>query len=172
MDINELRSSFPEIDPLGFASVMQSIGGAALQLQVLEEVAQTSLVVLQAYAGKIAPASAARLLEGYRRRTLGQLVREYEMLELLPGSIAQRLPALVEPRNWLVHRCLTELRGALATHAGRTQISAKVDAIADEASKVQSLLARHVSQFCLERGANRDVVMRTAHAEIRARYGV
>jgi len=49
MESDELRRFLPEIEPLGFAAIMQEVGNALWRLQQLEEAVQQYLVVVCAF---------------------------------------------------------------------------------------------------------------------------
>lgn len=171
MDYSELRQFFPVIDPEGFADVMRDVGNAIWRVQQLEEAVQTYLVLILGFTGEVAADVAEGLLEKNRRKTLGKLVRELNAQARVPEGLSERLNAFVEPRNWLVHRSQNDSRRALVTPEGRATISAKLDAITDEAGAIQRLIVQDLEAEMRRQGVTDETLMKRAQAELRAKYG-
>jgi hypothetical protein len=119
----------------------------------------------------LATDAAETMLERNRKRTLGQLVMALGGSTQVPDDLSARLEALVEPRNWLVHRSQGECRRMVASASGRATISARIGEITDAADVVLRLIVEHVEREAARRGVTPEMAQSRAEAEMRSRYG-
>lgn len=172
MDHTKLRPLLPDIDPPGYAAVMQAIGNAVWRIQQLEETVQMYLVARFAFEQTVAAEVAETLLERNRQKTIGQLARELSGSAQVPEDISSRLSSFVRPRNWLIHHSHAECRTGLTSRQGRDSIKAKLEKLTLEAGVIQRLLTEDLEAELRRRGVSDEVLLANAQAALRARYGV
>jgi len=148
-------------------SVAQRIGFALWQLQELEGVCATYFVLL----AEAKPGS--RLAAGNRRgakaknRTIGTTLRKLRKRKLLDRRLATRLKAILQERNWLVHRSGADGRAAVHSDGNTTQLVARVDSVAEESLALLKEVCRRVERFAKKHGVAEEYTFRTASELLR-----
>ena len=140
------------IDPDDFADVIRRVGFAVWQLQALEQVAACHLILVH----KANPATGweevQRIFQKTEKNTLGQL---FDQIRDATGNAASFLPrfeALVNDRNWLVHRSRNQNRKDLYDHAARQKLIDRTEAIADEALQLAKALQKKTEDHMMALG--------------------
>lgn len=77
---------------------------------------------------------------------------------MLDTDVEQRLTRLLEERNCLAQRAKRENRGILNDVAQFDALSSRIERIADEATRLSSLLGSKVEEFVLSSGVDRAVI--------------
>jgi hypothetical protein len=91
------------------------------------------------------PESAERILESYRRQTLGGLIRKAKDHDALESSLLSRLETLNSDRRYVVHRLQEETDGQLrASPDFRRELLRRLERIADSAFAMNRQLTEDV----------------------------
>ena len=75
-----------------------------------------------------------------RRKTLGAMLREARGAGMIREQIAAEFDALLEDRNWLVHRAMEEYGDAIYTASGRDAFLQRAAALRDRAINLKKAL--------------------------------
>jgi len=147
----------------------QRIGFALWQLQELEGVCATYFVLVAKAKPGIGLKAGARLAMKAKKRTLGATLRKLRKRDLVDWELGTRLEAILEERNWLVHRSAADSRGALHSVEGATELVARVDSISKESLALLNEVCQRVEQCVKRRGVAEEYISRTA-LELLARW--
>ena len=137
-----------------FRDIISEVGHVVWQIQVLEGVLGSYLVLVH----KATPASARADVEAMfvktHKQTLGTLLRAIRDT----GAVAPLVPRLekfVDERNWLVHRSRHEDRTALYSEAARLALIQRMTALGDEALSLMKLFQQATEDHLLARGVSK-----------------
>src|SRR6266446_4881713 len=92
------------ISPQDFADVTRRVGFAVWQLQALEQVAACHLILVHKASPATAREEVQSMFQKTEKNTLGQLFGQIRDATGNAASFLPRFEALVEERNWLIHR--------------------------------------------------------------------
>src|SRR3954451_269403 len=106
-----------------FRDIIAEVGHAVWQIQVLERVLGSYLVLVHKATVPSARADVEAMFVKAHKQTLGSLFKAIRDTGA-PAAITRRLEAFVDERNWLVHRRRHEDRLALYSEATRTDLLA------------------------------------------------
>ncbi|HEY2852761.1 MAG TPA: hypothetical protein VGJ18_07955 [Gemmatimonadaceae bacterium] len=144
------------------AHLLQRVGYALWQLAEVEYAAATHVVVrLRAVKGA-GLAMAEPIEAAVHRKTFGQIVSELRDSGMLEERLALRLQALLNDRNWLVHRAKRESRGVIHDAAQYESLVSRLDRIADDALALQKDLAGELEGYVLKLGVSREYIDKEA----------
>jgi hypothetical protein len=115
-----------------FASLMQEVGFAGWQLQELDTTCAAYVVVRLRQSRGIGSRIGDRLSADAERQTFGANVAELARSGLLAKNLAEQLGAVIEQRNWLVHRARREKRGFLLDNRTMDSFEKRLDRIAED----------------------------------------
>ena len=149
---------------LKIAEAMQAVGFALWQLQSLEETAVTWVVVRLHASRGMGREAGVELSKKPERRTLGSVLKELREAGVVPAELAEELLAVLELRNWLVHRARKEFHGMLTSDELLISLHSKVSAIASRALAAQKSAAAELEQFVLSSGVSKETIDREASA--------
>jgi uncharacterized protein YutE (UPF0331/DUF86 family) len=136
------------------SALISHVGYAFWQLSECED-AVAHFVTLRLKASRgMGRENGEALLAQTQRRTFGSLLKELQEKHILEQSLEAPLLALLEERNWLVHRSKRESRGVLFRSADFDRLVKRIDAIAEEASSLQLLVGRALEDFVVSCGVD------------------
>jgi hypothetical protein len=116
-----------------FADVTALVGYTVWQIQILERVLASHLVMVHKLQLGAARTEVESMFHKVGKQTLGQLFRAIENEGGAPAALLPRLKQFVDERNWLVHRSRHDNRKDIYTARPRLRLSQKISTIADEA---------------------------------------
>jgi ribosomal protein S13 len=138
------------------APLLQRVGYALWQLAEMEDGAASHVVIRLRSVRGIGVKAAESIIEAVEHKTLGQLLRELRDANVLEVAIANRLQALLEERNWLVHHAKRESRGVLNDAPRYEQLIARLDRIGVEATALISDLGNALVDYVRTSGVSRE----------------
>jgi hypothetical protein len=121
------------IIPEEFSELTSLVGYAVWQIQVLEQVLASYLVMVHQITTDTARTEVETMFLKTAKHTLGQLFSAIRKTGGGPESLLPRLERFIVERNWLVHRSRHENRSDLYSPAKRTALRQRLCSIADEA---------------------------------------
>lgn len=154
----ELRLARAEL----LAPLLQRVGYAFWQVSECEDTAAHFLVIRLKASPGIGAEKGEALLSNAQRRTFGSLLHELKDAGVLKPELEKRLLALLEERNWLVHRSKRESRGVLFRDADFDRLVDRLDSIAEEATTLNTLLGRELEDYVVSAGVDRAYIDREA----------
>jgi hypothetical protein len=107
------------------------------------------------------------VLSSAQGRTFGNLLKELREATVLPSDLEGRLSKLVNERNWMVHRAKRESRGVLNDMEKLDTLIARLDAVAAEATEINSVLEHELEEFVVSAGLDRARIDAEAAALVR-----
>ena len=116
-----------------FAEFARLVGYAVLHIQELEEILAVHLVIVHKTDAKAALRDVETMFANASKQTLGQLFRAIQDKGKSPSDLLSRLDHFLDERNWLIHRSRRENRRNLRSDAMRSQLIARITAVANEA---------------------------------------
>lgn len=144
------------------SELLQHVGYAFWQLSECEDtVAHLVTIRLRATVG-MGEEQGEALLAAAQRRTFGSLLRELRETQVLAPELERRMLALLEERNWLVHRSKRESRGVLHRGAAFDRLVSRLQSIAEEATAVNALLAAALEAYVVQAGVDPAFIDREA----------
>lgn len=144
------------------SELLAHVGYAFWQLAECEDAVAHYLVLrLKATRGTGKDAGEALLAEA-QGRTFGSLLTELMNAGVLETSLQDRLSALLKERNWLVHRAKRESRGVLFRAPDYERLRARIDAIAEEATTLNTLVAQALEKHVVSLGVDPAYIDREA----------
>ena len=156
--------------PARLELLLARVGYAVWQLAECEDsVAGLVLIKLRSARG-VGEEAGLKLLAAEQRKTFGQGLSALREANALPGHLQDRADKLVRERNWVVHQAKREHRGALNKPQVFNQLIARLKAIGEEATQLNTLLAKEIEEFAVSSGVDRAQVDAAA-AELAASWG-
>lgn len=141
--------------------ITQAVGFTLWQIQELEGVVATYLVLVTKARPGMSEAEARQQLLDAKAKTLGNTIRlcvEAGLFESLQG----RFKALLNERNWLVHRSRADSRAAVHGDVSMSALLARLEAIADAATELLHEVSALAEEFTHVRGDNAAEINRKA----------
>ena len=117
------------LNPNRLEEFYTAVGAAVWHLQFLEDVLVTYITARLKLAGPGAGDAGPGMLKAQRRRTLGMLMNDAKSGGLLLGRVEGAF-AVLDERNWLIHRSMHEVSDTLYRDAHRQVAIARVRALA------------------------------------------
>jgi hypothetical protein len=139
-----------------------AIGSAVWHLQFLEDVLVTYLTMRLRLTSRASKERGYQILAEERQRTLGSLLTEARKADLVHGDVAEGFKALLEERNWLIHRSMNDVNDELYSAEGRNAFLFRVRELADQAIFLKKALVADTVDFCKQHGV--DVALAEAQA--------
>jgi len=139
-------------------AIYRHLGESLWRLQELEgAVAQYYVLVALATRGMGIEAGHAleRTVDG---NTFGRTIALLRKAAKIPAELEQRLPALLQDRNWLVHGSLRTERSAIYDESRCEALLARLVSIADEAAAILKLLGTAAEKFVVNAGVSKQEV--------------
>jgi hypothetical protein len=137
------------------AELTRHVGYAVLQIQELEETLALHLVLVYEADAKTARRDVETMFVNASKRTLGQLFRDIQKKGKSPSGVLSRLEHFVDERNWLIHRSRRENPGNLRSDARRSQVIARITAMANEALSLMTTFQELTEAHLIARGFDR-----------------
>ena len=138
-----------------FAEVASFVGHAVWQIQILEETVAVHLVLVHKADAKTARRDVQAMFAKASKQTLGQLFGTIRDTGKGPSDLLSRLEHFVNERNWLIHRSRHENRKDLYSDATRSQLVARISAVADEALSLLTAFQDLTDTHLIARGMDR-----------------
>jgi len=123
-------------------------GKAIWYAQFLEDAICTFVTMVRHLDSKISREDAYAYLDATRKRTLGQIRKQAEDLNIVPANLRERHLDFVDERNWLIHRAVNENLEDLLDSGRRPRLIARVERIEIEAK----LLTKEMSKALFDLG--------------------
>lgn len=143
-------------------ALMQRVGYALWQLQVLEDVVAAHVVVRLRAARGVGAERGKEISAEVLRKPLGALIAELAKAGVVAHDLAARLKPLLDDRNWLVHRSRRESHGALSDNETYATLSTRLRQIADRALALSKDLGAELEEYVVESGVSRDFINQEA----------
>ncbi len=121
------------IIPEEFSELTSLVGYAVWQIQVLEQVLASYLIMVHQITTATARTEVETMFLKTAKHTLGQLFSAIRKTGGGSESLLPRLERFIVERNWLVHRSRHENRSDLYSPAKRTALRQRLCSVADEA---------------------------------------
>jgi hypothetical protein len=137
------------------AEFARLVGYAVLQSQALEETLALHLVMVHKADAKAARRDVETMFAKAEKQTLGQLFRAIQDKGKRPSDLLSRLEHFVGERNWLIHRSRRENRRNLRSDAMRSQLIARITAVANEALSLMTTFQELTEAHLIARGEDR-----------------
>lgn len=138
-----------------FAEFAAFVSHAVWQTQVLEETLAVHLVIVHKADAKAARRDAETMFAKTSKQTLGQMFRAIRDMGKSPSDSLSRLDHFVDERNWLIHRSRLENRRDLNSDATRSQLIARITAVADEALSLMRTFQELTEAYLIAQGVDR-----------------
>lgn len=140
-------------------SVISSrIGFAIWQLQELEGVAATYLVLRTKLTKGMRMEEANAFVEDAKKEVFGTTLRELNKAGLFEPQLQARFSALLDERNWLVHRSRASSRSAVYSDDPFRLLVQRVDGIASEALALLREIHQLTWAFLKEQGISEEKI--------------
>jgi hypothetical protein len=140
------------ITPEEFSELTSLVGYAVWQIQVLEQVLASYLVMVHHVTTDTARTQIEAMFVKTAKHTLGQLFSAIRKTGGAPESLLPRLERFGVERNWLVHRSRHENRSDLYSPAKRAALSQRLRAIADEALSLMKAFQQATEDHLIAQG--------------------
>ena len=121
------------IIPEEFSELTSLVGYAVWQIQVLEQVLASYLIMVHQITTATARTGVETMFLKTAKHTLGQLFSAIRKTGGGSESLLPRLERFIVERNWLVHRSRHENRSDLYSPVKRTALRQRLCSVADEA---------------------------------------
>ncbi|MFM0134118.1 hypothetical protein [Paraburkholderia sediminicola] len=134
------------------ADIMAQVGFALWQLQELEGSAAQYFVLLTQATQGMGRTPGEALVEQAQSKTFGATIRQLAKAGLLDDELSSRFNALLDERNWLVHRSKADSRDAVHNKDSARQFVHRLEAIGDETDALLKKIVGMAQRFVTERG--------------------
>ncbi len=138
--------------------VFQHTGFAVWQLQVLESTFATYLVIVHQAEPAMARADVGALFNKAESRTLGQNLKQLRSQPGATSLLVERIEALVEDRNWLIHEARARCRGQLTSADGVLLVIGRIQRIGEEALGLASTLGLLIEDHLTRQGFTKQAI--------------
>jgi hypothetical protein len=136
------------------ADIMAQVGFALWQLQELEGCAAQYFVLLTQATQGMGRTPGEALVEQAQSKTFGATIRQLAKAGLLDDELSSRFNALLDERNWLVHRSKADSRDAVHNKDRARQFVHRLEAIGDETDALLKKIVGMAQRFVTERGVS------------------
>ena len=143
------------LDPQSLSEFYTAVGAAVCHLQFLEDVLVTYITARLKLSGPGTGDAALDVLEAQRRQTLGALMRDAKAGGLLVGKVDEAFAVLNE-RNWLIHRSMHEVSDTLYNDAERGAAIARVRKLSDGSIALKNALYAEFRNWLTTQGIDVD----------------
>ncbi|HTD89413.1 MAG TPA: hypothetical protein VK663_02035 [Burkholderiales bacterium] len=138
--------------------ISQRVGYALWQLQELEGVAATYLVVVARATQGMGAEQGNALLEKALSQTFGVTVKAIIKAGKMPAELSEPVQRLLTERNWLVHGSRASSRSAVRHESDCSALIARVDAIAASALYLVREFGAQTESFVKARGVSAETI--------------
>jgi hypothetical protein len=142
----------PSPDKATVQEVLRAVGHAIWELQSLEDVLASYLVMRHDLEPDCTKAELEAALERRRAMTFGQLLRQPPLLDSLSPEIRTRLDSLKNERNWLVHGSRRSLHVSLYTSQTGDATLARLATLAELIGGLRNEVAEALMVYLQSRG--------------------
>ena len=133
---------------------MQHVGFAVWQLQELETLAASYLVVRVKATKGIGKEKGEALLATAEKCTFGTLLRDLEKAGVVPTSMSSRLQTALNDRNWLVHRSRRDSRGILDSPETYSALTVRLERMSADALQLLKELGLELEAYVVSQGVS------------------
>lgn len=140
------------------AALMRAVGFALWQLQELENTAASFIVVRLRDAHGVGIERGSEIAAEVESRPLGPLVKELVAAGATNEKIGAELAALLEERNWLVHRARRETRGVLGSDEIYVGTMNRLEVMADRSLALTKELGATVEAYVIDAGVSPEFI--------------
>jgi hypothetical protein len=138
-----------------FVDITRCVGFAVWQLQLLEQVAACYLILVHKAEPTTAREQVQTMFAKAEKKTLGQLFGEIRDSSKGAATFLPRLEALVDERNWLVHRSRHQNRKDLYSPERRQALIDRIEALAAEALSIAKEFENATEEHLLSFGVSK-----------------
>ena len=131
-----------KIPSLSTNYIHRSLGRSALR----------PVLLLLAFFALLPNAKVQRMFQKTEKNTLGQLFGQIRDATGNAASFLPRFEALVEERNWLIHRSRHQNRKDLYDDVARQKLIDRIEALADEALQLAKALEKTTEDYMIALG--------------------
>ena len=149
------------------------IGSGIWYLQHVENALNTCITVkgeIKEIGGVSAEAGEAMLAK-HRRNTLGTSIRIAKEMDVLSAELMIALEEFKEERDWLVHRSMNQNADDLYLDSGRSALMNRLQKFADDATRLQKLIAKELEDFVAGKGVSREWIHKKAISDVMKKQG-
>lgn len=136
------------------SAITQKVGFALWQIQVLEGVAAKYFVLLTQAQKGMGSSAANALIDKAKSKTFGSTIHQIGKAGLLSSVLEERFIALLEERNWLVHRSREDSQNAIHCDKTAKILIGRLNAMADETTALLKEIGTLVEQFVRQHGVS------------------
>ncbi len=144
----------PDVKTDLLAHAMERVGFAIWQVQALEETVANYLVIRVRGEKGMGRAKGQELLDVALGMTFGGLVKALKGAGVLEASLAARLSAAVDERNWFAHRGRRETRGMFSRPALYESLIVRAARLAEEALVLNKIVGNELVAFVKASGVD------------------
>lgn len=138
--------------------ISQRVGFALWQLQELEGVAATYLVLVARATQGMGAVQGGALLEKALSQTFGLTVKGLIEADKMPANLNDPVKHLLAERNWLVHRSRASSRSAVRNEADCNALITRIDAISGNALHLMREFGALTESFVKARGVTAETI--------------
>lgn len=138
--------------------ISQRIGFALWQLQELEGIAATYLVLTARATRGMGEVAGNALLEDALSKPFGRTVRDLKKAGTLPATLEDPTSRLLTERNWLVHRSRASSRSAVRREDHCVALVSRIEAIGEEALALMRQFGTLVEEFAKSNGVTSETI--------------
>ncbi len=128
----------PTPDMATVQEALRAVGHAVWELQLLEDVLASYLVMRHDLEPDCTKAELEAALERRRALTFGKLLQQRPLLDSLSPEIRSRLDSLKDERNWLVHGSRRSMHVSLYTPETGAATLVRLDALAESTAGLRN----------------------------------
>ena len=143
------------IIPEEFSELTSLVGYAVWQIQVLEQVLASYLIMVHQITTATARTEVETMFLKTAKHTLGQLFSAIRKTGGGSESLLPRLERFIVERNWLVHRSRHENRSDLYSPVKRTALRQRLCSVADEALLLMKAFQQTTEDHLIGQGRRR-----------------
>lgn len=143
-------SKLSDAERLDFIS--QRVGFALWQIQELESITATYLVLVARATQGMGETEGNAILKKALSKTFGVTVRDIVKAEKMPAELRAPVEHLLAERNWLVHGSRASSRSAVRNESDCNFLIARIDAISDGALNLMRQFGDLIESFAKLRG--------------------
>jgi len=145
------------LDPWKLEELYVAIGSAVWHLQFLEDVLVTYVTMRTNLKPPLSSEAALEMLSKERRKTLGVVMNEAKSGGLLGSGVSEAF-AVLEERNWLIHRSMHEASDSVYNDANRADLIARIRSLTERSIELKKRLYGEVVSWCKSQGVDVDAV--------------
>jgi hypothetical protein len=151
--------------------ISQRVGFALWQLQELEGIAATYLVLVTRTRQGMGIAAGKALLDQALSKTFGATVNNLTKAQKMPSELEGPVRQLLAERNWLVHGSLASSRSAVRNEAACAALVDRINAICASAKHLMREYGSRAEAFAKSQGVTSEAIDAEAIRTLRKWHG-